>query len=302
MIKSLLGKAIIPVAITVTGFVVVCCLLLYSVLKKDMTADAVGQATMLSDIVVKSTRYAMLRSDDETLRNMIENISTREGVEHVRIFNKKGLIEFSSDRGEVKRFVDKKAAGCIGCHAGAVPAARLGDMERARRYVNEKGAAVIAITAPIYNEPDCFNAACHIHSPRQKVLGTLDIGLSGKPLETSLATMRRRMAVFSILVLILTAVGVSAMLTRAVTAPIRTMTEYCRAVALGERGVRLPSFQGEIGELAEVVRRIASEMEGCRVAGHGQGVKDGERVRAPEGPEGSGRTADTRSGDSGSGQ
>jgi len=297
MLRSLLGKAIIPVATTVTGFVVVCCLLLYSVLKQDMTSDAVSQATVLADIVVKSTRYAMLRSDDETLRNIIENVSTREGVEHVRIFSKKGLIEFSSDRTELKRLVDKKAAGCIGCHAGPVPAARLGDMERARQYVNGKGAAVIAITAPIYNEPDCFNASCHVHSPQQKVLGTLDIGLSRKPLETSLATMRRRMTVFSFLVLILTAVGVSAMLTRAVTAPLRSMTDYCRAVARGVRGVRLPSFSGEIGELADAVREVTARMEGNRDEN-----KRGETVQQPPAPQGTRPSNETRPEDPGSGQ
>lgn len=302
MLRSLLGKAIIPVAITVTGFVVVCCLLLYSVLKKDMTADAVSQATVLADIVVKSTRYAMLRSDDETLRNIIENISTREGVEHVRIFNKKGLIEFSSNRGEIKRFVDKKAPGCVGCHAGPVPAARLGDMERARQYVDKKGAAVIAITAPIYNEPDCFSASCHIHSPDQKVLGTLDIGLSGKPLEMSLSTMRKRMAVFSFLVLILTAVGVTAMLARAVLGPVRMMTEFCRAVGRGEHGGRLPAFKGEIGELADAVRRVAVRMEESRGTRHGNERKSTETEQTPRDPEGAHRSADTRPGDSGNGQ
>lgn len=302
MIRSLIGRAIIPVAITVTGFVVVCCLLLYAVLKNDMTADAVSQANMLADIVVKSTRYAMLREDDETLRNIIENISTREGVEHLRIFNKKGLIEFSSDKGEIKRFVDKKAAGCIGCHAGPVPAAMLGDMERARHYVNEKGASVIAITAPIYNEPDCFNASCHVHPPTQKVLGTLDIGLSGKPLEMSLSTMRKRMAVFSFLVLILTAVGVTALLARAVIGPIRMMTAYCRAVGRGDWRGSFPSFRGEIGELAAAVRRVAARAEESRGILHGQEKKNTGTEQPPEDPEGADRSADTRPEDSGSEQ
>ena len=75
-----------------------------------MTATAEVQATVLAGTVVKATRYAMLTSDDENLRDIISNISSQPGVEHVRIFNKKGLIEFSSDQAEIKRFVDKK--GC----------------------------------------------------------------------------------------------------------------------------------------------------------------------------------------------
>lgn len=261
MIRSLAGKAIIPVTIAVTGFVIICCILLYSVMKVDMTADAVRQATVLAGTVVKSTRYAMLKSDDENLRDIIANISIQQGVEHVRIFNKKGLIEFSSDPGEIKHFVDKKTAGCIGCHSGPVPAARLGEMEQARQFVNGKGREVIAITAPIYNEPDCFNAACHFHPPGQKVLGTLDIGLSREPLQQGLATMRGRMMIFTAMILILTVGGVSALLGRTILEPLRMIKDYCDSLCRGDFKQGLPRFEGQMEELADSVRRVGTELE-----------------------------------------
>jgi hypothetical protein len=71
-------------------------------------------------------------------------------------------------------------------------AATLGDRQQARRFVNKKGKDVIAITAPIYNEPDCYNAACHIHKAEQKILGTLDIGLSAAPLDNNTAVLSMR--------------------------------------------------------------------------------------------------------------
>jgi hypothetical protein len=149
--------------------------------------------------IVKSTRYAMLHDDRESLANIIDNIGSQENVEHVRIFNKKGLIMFSSNHSETGRLLDKNAAGCVECHSGPVPSATLGDMKQARRFINEKGKDVIAITAPIYNEPSCYQAACHVHTAEQKILGTLDIGLSSTPLVNNLSVMRSRMAVFSIM-------------------------------------------------------------------------------------------------------
>jgi len=266
MIRSLAGKAIIPVAVTVTGFVIVCCILLYSVMKVDMTANAERQATVLAGTVVKSTRYAMLQSDDENLRDIIANISSQQGVEHVRIFNKKGLIEFSSDQAEIKSFVDKKTAGCIGCHSGPVPTASLGEMEQARQFVNAKGRAVIAITAPIYNEPDCYNAACHLHPPGQKVLGTLDIGLSRQPLQQSLATMRGRMLIFSFMVLVLTVGGVSALLVRSIFGPMRMIKNFCDAICQGDCKHGLPPFDGQMEELADSVQKVAEELKKSRRA------------------------------------
>jgi hypothetical protein len=266
MIKSLAGKAIIPVAVTVTGFVIVCCILLYSVMKVDMTASAVRQATVLAGTVVKSTRYAMLQSDDENLRDIIANISSQQGVEHLRIFNKKGLIEFSADQREIKQFVDKKAAGCIGCHSGPIPAAKLGEMQQARQFVNGKGREVIAITAPIYNEPDCYNAACHFHPPGQKVLGTLDIGLSRQPLQQSLATMRGRMFIFSIMILILTVGGVSALLVRSIFDPIRMIKNFCEALCRDDFSHGLPPFDGQMEELADSVQKVATKLKNTGVA------------------------------------
>ena len=266
MIKSLAGKAIIPVAITVTGFVIVCCILLYSVMKVDMTDNAVRQATVLAGTVVKSTRYAMLQSDDENLRDIIANISSQQGVEHVRIFNKKGLIEFTSDQTEIKHYVDKKAAGCIGCHSGPTPASKLGEMQQARQFVNGKGREVIAITAPIYNEPDCFNASCHFHPSGQKVLGTLDIGLSRQPLQQSLTTMRGRMLIFTVMILILTVGGVSALLGRTILEPIRMIKNFCDALSRGDFKQTLPLLEGQMEELASSVRRVATKLEKTEIS------------------------------------
>ena len=259
-LKSLTARAIVPVAVAVTGFVVICCILLYSVMKTDMINDAVIYETNLADTIVKSTRYAMLKSDREMLSNIISNVGQQKGVEHVRIFNKKGLIMFSEDPTELNRFVDKKTAGCIGCHAGAIPAATLGAMEQARRFVNDRGMEIIAITAPIYNEPSCYDAACHFHSANQKILGTLDIGLSEYPLLKTLSLMRSRMILFSFMVLVLTICGVAALLRRHVFDPLREITEFASNVNQGYLHSKLPGISGELSDLANNVRAVAHRL------------------------------------------
>src|SRR5512138_2344233 len=108
MFKTLSAQAIIPVTIAVTGFVVICCILLYSVMKSDLVNDAVTYSNGLADTIVKSTRYAMLKEDRETIGNIIANVSSQKGLEHARIFNKKGSIIFSGNTYEVGHLVDKK--------------------------------------------------------------------------------------------------------------------------------------------------------------------------------------------------
>jgi sensor histidine kinase regulating citrate/malate metabolism len=275
MIKSLAGKAIIPVAMAVTGFVIVCCILLYTVVKSDMTHTATLHASSLANLVAKSTHYSMLTSDRKTLRSIIENVGEQHEVEHVRIFNKKGLIEFSSNPKELNHLVNKKTAGCIGCHAGPIPTAELGAMQKARTFINEKGREVLAITEPIYNEPECYNAACHFHTSGQKVLGTLDVGLSRKPLRDALATMRGRMIVFTLLVLILSVGGVAALLRISILNPVKMLTRYCNDLADGKPGRKIPKFEGELESLAQSIKRVENLVNKERVPGPGGNDGDG---------------------------
>jgi hypothetical protein len=226
MFATLAGKALVPVGLAVTGFMVVCCLILYSVIREDLLQGEIVHASSLADTMLKSTRYAMHKSDRETLATIIRNVGEQNGVDHVRIFNKKGIVKFSARPGELNRQVDKKAEGCIVCHRGAVPVTTLGTMQQARTFRKPDGMDVMAITAPIYNEPDCSVAACHIHLPDQKVLGTLDIGLSRTEHVRSLAMLRVQMTVFTFMSLLLTIGGVTALLRRNVFLPVQKLRDY----------------------------------------------------------------------------
>jgi HAMP domain-containing protein len=261
MFKTLTARAIVPVALAVTGFVVVCCILLYSLMKADMINDAVGYETNLADTIKKTTHFAMLKSDREMLSNIIDNVGAQHGVEHVRIFNKKGLVMFSENHSEINSLVDKKTAGCIECHTGPVPSASLGVMQQARRFVNEKGVSVIAITSPIYNEPACYNAECHFHGAGQKVLGTLDIGLTAAPLLNTLSLMRSRMIVFSVMVLILTIGGVCALLRRNLFIPLKEINEFTAEINRGNLNAQLPESLGELKDMAQNVKDIADRLK-----------------------------------------
>jgi hypothetical protein len=170
---------------------------------------------------------------------------------------------FSSNHAETGRLLDKNAAGCIECHSGPVPAATLGDMKQARRFVNEKGKDVIAITAPIYNEPSCYQAACHVHKPEQKILGTLDIGLSAAPLVNNLAVMRSRMIIFSIMVLLVTVGGVAALLRRYVFMPLNLLIDFTDSAIQGVEQ-EIPPGGAEIEKLSGNIRSIVKELNSIR--------------------------------------
>jgi methyl-accepting chemotaxis protein len=265
MFSSINSRAIVPVACAVTGFVIACCVLLYSFVKSDLITGEIHHAADLADTVIKSTRYAMLHDDRETLSQIIHNIGDQNQVEHVRIFNKKGLIMFSRDGSEVDNFIDKSAAGCNECHAGAKPKRELGTMEQARQFSNKAGHDVLAITAPIYNEPECSNAACHFHDVGQSLLGTLDIGVSQAPLKRTLTQLKGRMIMFSGMVLVLTVGAVCALLYRQVFLPIKQLVDFTERSPDDSLDSNFPEASGEVAKLANAFRDMTArvkELEG----------------------------------------
>jgi hypothetical protein len=261
MLNSLAGRALIPVGLVVTGFVVVCFIMLYTGIKNVITRYSVEQATNLADTVLKSAHYAMLKSDRETLGAIIHNVGEQKGVEHVRIFNKGGVINVSSIQDEVGKTIDKKAEGCIACHAGTIPATSLGRMDQARTFRNKAGAEVMAITSPIYNEPQCSNAACHFHPSTQKVLGTLDIGLSQEMMLASLSSIRNQMFIFSVMILFLTVGGVTALLRRSVFLPMRKLNDLAEQ-AEGDEGITTPPtrFPRELDRIANSYYNLSQKL------------------------------------------
>lgn len=252
MYKTLAVRALVPVGIAVTGFVVVCYLLLYSAVKNEISRDAVQHATNLTDTILKSTRYAMLKSDRETLNTIIQNVGEQTGVEHVRIFNKKGVVNISTKRNEVNQQVDKNAEGCISCHRGPVPITTLGTMQQARTFKNADNKEVMAITAPIYNEPECSSAACHFHPSSQKVLGILDIGLARDSYLHTLAGIRTQMIIFSLMTLMLTVGGVTALLRRSIFLPMQQLRIFLEESAKeGEQLSPPPRLPHELDSIAK---------------------------------------------------
>lgn len=261
MLNSINSRAIVPVACAVTGFVIACCVLLYTFVKADLIRGEIQHAADLSDTIIKSTRYAMLHDDRETLSNIISSIGEQNLVEHVRIFNKKGLVMFSRDDRELDQFINKSAAGCNECHSGSEPKRSLGTMAKARQFTNNAGNDVLAITAPFYNEPECSNAACHFHDAGQSLLGTLDIGVSQDPLKRTLGQLQNRMVVFSGMILVLTVGAVCALLYRQVFLPIKQLAAFTEGSAGDILGDDFLEVSGEIAQVAKAFQKMSNRVQ-----------------------------------------
>lgn len=221
-------------------------------------------AALFSDTIRTSTHDSMLQDQKEDAYRMMEGIGREEGIEKVRIFNKEGRITYSTDPKERGSLVDKKAESCYACHAAGQPLVRLSVPSRSRIY-QTNGHRVLAMVTPIYNESSCSSADCHAHPAGKTVLGVVDIGISLKEIDGSIAQLTRRMLILSAVAVLALAALVAFSAQRLVFRPVARMVKATRRIARGDLTADLPVHTSdELGILARSFNEMSASLEKAR--------------------------------------
>ncbi len=254
MFDNLIARAIVPVTIAVTGFVIFVCILLYSFVKSDMTDEALRNLNNCADTVIKSTSYAMMEDDRRSIQNIVTSIGTRSNVELIRIYDQNGKVQFSGqDKAEVQ-------SNTVDDHITAFLQADLFTKETALRDIDHANGN-ITVSVPILNEPKCSTAACHFHAKDEPVLGFFSMAVSSKSLEKTLSVLRYRMMIFSIMVLFLTIGGVTALLRMNLFLPILRLTYNAEQAAQGVAESDLPKSDHKLGKLNKDFRLLVKQRD-----------------------------------------
>ena len=223
-------------------------------------------AERISDILQSSTRHEMLRNDRDALYAQIRDLGHEPGIERVRIFNKEGLIKFSTEPKELGTVVNKSAEACYACHAQQAPLARLSRPDRARTFRGHQGERVLAVIRPIENRPDCSAAACHAHPPGVQILGVIDAHLSLAAVDRQLAEHQRQYLVFTAIAMALTSLFGVLFVWIVIHRPIRELAAGTEKVAEGDLSYRLPvRSQDELGALAESFNKMTADLAGAHL-------------------------------------
>ncbi len=233
--------------------------------RQQLEQSTLASAEDISDVIKNSASYYMLRNQRDGLYHTILDIAHEPGIVRIRIFNKEGLISFSSDTAEIDTFVDKRAEACYRCHSQTAPLARLNRPGRFRTYRLASGQRVLGIINPIENSPECSNASCHVHPASMKVLGVLDTDLSLADADASIAAGTRRMLFYTLLAIAIISLLSAAFVWRVVNRPLKTLTDGTERLAAGRLGYQLDvRSQDEIADLARSFNTMSSQLKDAR--------------------------------------
>ncbi|MDX2481652.1 MAG: hypothetical protein QNK24_15120 [Desulfuromusa sp.] len=265
MFDNLIARAIVPVTIAVTGFVIFVCILLYSFVKSDMTAEATRHLDGCATTVVKSMVSAMMEDDQDAIQNIAINIGTRTDVELLKIYDHEGNVRYTGQE------EPETLTATVDSHLQNFLQPDSATFETQYNVDHDNGH--VSVTLPILTEPKCFTAACHIHSEDEKVLGFLSIGITSAQLEKTLALLRYRLIIFSVMVLFLTIGGVTALLRMNLFLPILRLTYNAEQAAQGVAEYDLPKSDHKLGKLNKDFRLLVKQRD--------QALRDLEAMGTP---------------------
>jgi two-component system NtrC family sensor kinase len=229
--------------------------------KSYMIERVVFEADKLSETIRSATRYDMLKVQRESVHKIMEAIGQQKGINKVRIFNKEGVIVFSSDKNDMGEFVDKQAEACFICHSAEKPLERLSIPQRSRIFRDTDGNRMLGMIMPIYNEKDCYSAECHAHPASLKVLGVLDITIPLASIDKEISRNTAKMILFAILIILGISITLSILVKIFVSKPVNRLAEGTKKVATGNLQHRIiVNRNDEIGELAESFNQMTENL------------------------------------------
>jgi two-component system NtrC family sensor kinase len=233
--------------------------------RDELLAQTVSQTAQLSEVIMKSMRFAMQHDEPTAIDRIIADVGAHDDIDRARILSKNGRVMHSSDIGEVGTMVDQEAESCLGCHLDERSMEEAPMIGRPRIFNSPEGERLLGSTAVIRNEPTCSNAACHAHPATETVLGVLDIVA---PLERMDSTIRRNtltLIVFSLLFVTLAAILVGFLVQRLIYAPLNELKLGAERLAEGDLDQEIPVRSRDVlGRLAMAFNSMTAALKKSR--------------------------------------
>lgn len=282
--KTLKFKVGLYLAIALTVTLLVFTLLIVRHQRDERLQIAVNQVAQLSEVITRSTRFAMLQNQPYYVHRILQDVGSQKGIDRIRMFNKDGVIIDSTHAPEIGQKVDRKAEACISCHQSEKPVAELSKGEQSRIFNAPDGRRMLASMEVIRNEPSCYNAGCHVHKPSESVLGVVDIVYSLDEIDRTIRTSAATMAGLSLGFVLIASLLVSFFVHRLVYVPLRDLEAGAKRLATGNLQQLIPVRNGdEFGQLATSFNAMTVALKNSQAElqewGHKLEQKVDERTR-----------------------
>ena len=264
--KSLAAKLIIALVLLIISGGGISWYALIHAGKANLINEAVKDAASYSDLIKKGIRYSMLTFNREAIQLTVDDLKSAKDVKGIKLFDSKGKIYYSSKPEEVGQQVDRTAPVCRGCHVDPEkPSAILTGGSQWTTYRGKEGYNMLTFIEPIYNEPTCSRAACHVHSPNQRVLGILESDFSLATVDKNIQEQTVQTTVYALIFMSIISVVLYVILRKFVLKPVSTLSNAMGTVTKGDLGRTVTATSAdEIGLLVRTFNDMTQELKTAR--------------------------------------
>jgi two-component system, NtrC family, sensor kinase len=259
--KSLRFKVVLYLGIALGGVMVLFTLLVAFYQRSELIDTVSSHVIQLSDVMTRSTRFAMLQNQPAYIDRMIADMADEPGIDRIRIFSQQGTITHSTNAAEIGRTVDRQAEGCAVCHANGKPLDQIPKSKRTWTFTGAGGRPLLATMQVIRNEPSCYTAACHHHSKDTSILGVVDIVWSLDEMDHRISRSTVTIAVLSVGFVVAAALAASVFVHGLIYLPLRDLWLGAKRVSAGNLEKRIPVRDSdEFGEVAETFNTMTAAL------------------------------------------
>ena len=208
--------------------------------------------------LVESALYkAMLENDQTSLQEILDQIHSMSGIDNVSMYDSKNNLAYTSILNESTNHSDPD---CINCHldldqmfSAEKKSYRIVDAN-SECVMNPKNGNVrnLLIKSPILNNPSCSTAACHAHSPDEKVLGSLIIKMPLQGLDNALKESTTDYFLLAALLTVVLIVFLIFFTNKKIKSPLNELIKASEAVTRGDKSKRLQIKPNQLSDMRMV--------------------------------------------------
>jgi two-component system NtrC family sensor kinase len=227
-----------------------------------LLAQAGIHANKLSDAIKNSTLTSMLENKKDEVHAIINTVAQEPSIMEIRLFNKEGVVTFSSRENLVGTMVDKRGESCYACHTENQPLQKLSMDDRTRVYrISPDSPRILAVINPIYNGPSCYQANCHAHTKDQTVLGVLDIKMDLKDVDRQIEDNKFRLILLGIIAILALSLFIAYFVRRWIGKPVSELVKATNQVSSGNLNYTIDNpGKDELGILAKSFNKMTRNL------------------------------------------
>ncbi len=230
--------------------------------QKVIVEKAIHEADLISEMIILDSYHLMLEENRPQLQLMIEKVGASNRVSQVRILGRGGLIDFSADRSEIGKFLDRSDPSCNFCHLSDSTVLDNSALRtRSQVFTAADDKQYLRIIRVISTDPNSTAAVCHFNDEALNRVGILDMVVTLDQMADLARTHHRDVIVSTLIILFLLSLSHYLLTRQYLSKPLKSLLQQTRELARGNLSARVVSIpKDEIGELTRSFNEMAENL------------------------------------------